>query len=237
MLFIFSTVLIIIKLQILKPDVDGKCLETTKQAMKVIIPVCGNQCKAAGDVDSTCSETRDGGYNCACSSGFSAEKGVCEDIDECEAKTSSCEYGNCMNNDGSYECAAETGLTYSGVFQSASGNFESITLQNFKLFPIPTGSGSDATGKFEIVDAVTVNKNDHREQTIEFTKEYDDGAREKVHFEVVVGAAGIAGKHTTFTTDDNSFSGSLTLEVTADQVTVENAEMTKVRVFEFSGRI
>ena len=123
------------------------------------------------------------------------------------------------------------------TLESASGNFESMTHENFKLFPIPSGAGTDAKGQFEIVDAVTVNKGDHREQIIEFSKEYSDGAREKVNFEVVVGAAGIAGKHTTFSTDDNSYSGSLTLEVTVDKITVENAELTKVRVFEFIARI
>ena len=133
-----------------------------------------------------------------------------------------------MNKEGSYECAAETAYTYSGVYQSASGNFEPLTLENFKLFPRPTGTGSDAKGSFEIVDAVAVNKSDHKEQTIEFFKKYTTGARERVNFKVVAGSSGIAGSHTTFASDGSSYSGSLTLEVTADKVTVENTEMTKV---------
>ena len=136
-----------------------------------------------------------------------------------------------MNNEGAFECAAETAYTYSGVYQSASGNFESITLENFKLFPRPSGTGTDANGNFEIVDAVAVNKGDHSEQTIEFFKKYDGGVRERVNFKVVAGAAGIAGKHTTFGSDGSSYSGSLTLEVTADKVAVENAEMTKPKEY------
>ena len=133
-----------------------------------------------------------------------------------------------MNNEGSYECAAETAYTYSGVYQSKSGSFESFTLEQFKLFPIPSGTGNDAKGKFEIVDAVSINKGDHREQTVEFFKKYTGGARERVKFNVVAGSAGIAGKHTTFESDSSFYSGSITMEVTADKIDVENIEMTKV---------
>ena len=134
-----------------------------------------------------------------------------------------------MNKEGAYECAAETAYTYSGVYQNAEGNFESISLENFKLFPVPTGSGTDASGEFDIVDAVRVTTGDHKTQTIEFFKKYrSGGARERVNLKVVAGAAGIAGKHTTFASDGSSYSGSLTLEVTADKVAVENAEMEKV---------
>ena len=199
-----------------------------EEVTPIVPPVCGNQCKAAGDAGATCNETGDGEYSCTCSAGFVAGETACEDVDECQEGSSDCEYGNCMNNEGAYECAAETAYTYSGVYQSASGNFESITLENFKLFPRPSGTGTDANGNFEIVDAVAVNKGAHSEQTIEFFKKYDGGARERVNFKVVAGAAGIAGKHTTFGSDGSSYSGSITLEVTADKVAVENAEMTKV---------
>ena len=112
-----------------------------QEVVPVVPPVCGNQCKAAGDVSATCNETGDNTYSCTCSAGFVAGETACEDVDECQEGSSTCEYGNCMNNDGSFECAAETTYTYSGVYQSATGNFESMTLENFKLFPRPSGKG------------------------------------------------------------------------------------------------
>merc|ERR1711911_485460 len=44
--------------------------ECPQEVVPVVPPVCGNQCKAAGDVGSSCNETGDGSYTCSCSAGF-----------------------------------------------------------------------------------------------------------------------------------------------------------------------
>jgi hypothetical protein len=206
---------------------------TACPAEEVVVPVCMNQCKAAGDMGSVCNEdeTAEAGYSCTCSAGFAAGETACEDVNECLAGTSSCDFNNCMNNEGGYTCAGETAQTYSGVYQTKSGSFENMTLKNFTLLPRPTGSGSDAGGDFEVVDASRV-VGAHNEQSIEFFKKYSNGKRERVNFKVTVGASGIAGSHTTFNTDDgSSATGSLTLEIAPDSAAVEAAEMQKPKEY------
>ena len=205
------------------------CESSEQEVQEIKIPVCMNQCKAAGDSGSTCNEDADNesGYTCSCSNGYQAGEITCEDVDECLDGSNSCSYENCMNNEGSYTCAGESAQNYSGLYQIASGSFKQMTLSSFILLPRPSGSGSDENGDFEIVDAVAVSAGDHSQKTIEFFKKYSNGARERVNFKVTVGTSGIVGSHTTFSSDGTSYSGSLTLDLAQDAAAVEDAELTK----------
>ena len=63
--------------------------------------------------NSTCANT-EGGYDCPCDTGYSAnaESGTCDDINECEAGTATCTQNSiCTNTEGGYDCLCDTGYS------------------------------------------------------------------------------------------------------------------------------
>ncbi|CAI8057363.1 Fibrillin-3 [Geodia barretti] len=63
-----------------------------------------------------------GGFTCECSTGFTGDGFVCQDIDECSSDYSSChEQATCSNEVGNFSCECNTGFTGDGFHCEGTG--------------------------------------------------------------------------------------------------------------------
>ncbi len=87
-----------------------------------------NPCDAQGDTAAICSDTL-GGYDCACSGGFTPSGGTCQDVDECTLNTDGCAQ-DCQNTTGSHTCSCISGYTLNGDGHTCDNINECVTLDN-----------------------------------------------------------------------------------------------------------
>lgn len=67
------------------------------------------------DANAACSNT-EGGFACACNTGFVGDGTTCSNIDECAAGTDDCDsHANCADSEGSFVCTCQSGFAGDGT--------------------------------------------------------------------------------------------------------------------------
>ena len=87
---------------------------------------CVNYIECVSDNDHTCVESHmicvndAGGYHCVCSSGFTHDGNICQDVDECASDDHDCDQV-CHNTQGGFICSCEEG--YEKTDRSCTGEY------------------------------------------------------------------------------------------------------------------